>query len=156
MSDNINKLFFPNINGLIRIFNIKNINFKLIITPINNLKHKITYHFNDNILKFPNSIYDIIIKFKYLKKNLSFISSSDDIIHFNLEIWDDLNKNIKISSENTIQFDEILNIDKIIPINNNISDIAINEFMDFIFNNEEDINKDIDEDIDEQIFELEN
>ena len=156
MSDNINKLFFPNINGLIRIFNIKNINFKLIITPINNLKHKITYHFNDNILKFPNSIYDIIIKFKYLKKNLSFISSNDDIIHFNLEIWDDLNKNIKISSENTIQFDEILNIDKIIPINNNISDIAINEFMDFIFNNEEDINKDIDEDIDEQIFELEN
>ena len=152
MFNNINKLFFPNINGLIRIFNIKNINFKLIITPINNLKHKITYHFNDNILKFPNSIYDIIIKFKYLRKNLSFISSSDDLIHFNLEIWDDLNKNIKISSENTIQFDEILNIDKIIPINNNISDIAINEFIDFIFNNDEDK----DEDIDEQIFELEN
>jgi hypothetical protein len=153
MADNINKLFFPNINGLIRIFNIKNINFKLIITPINNLKHKITYNFNDNVLKFPNSIYDIIIKFKYLTKNLSFISSSDDLIHFNLEIWDDLNKNIIISSENTIKFDQILNIDKIIPIKNNISDIAINEFMDFIFNNND---EDIDEDIDEQIFELEN
>jgi hypothetical protein len=136
MTDNINKLFFQNINGLIRIFDIKNINFKLVITPINNLNHKITYHFNDNILKFPNTIQEIIIKFKYLIKNLSYVSSSNDLINFNLEICDTINKNIKIFSEIIIHFKEILNVDKKFFIKNNISDQAIDDFMELIFNYE--------------------
>ena len=97
MADNINKLFFQNINGLVRIFNIKNINLKLIITPINNSKHKIIYHFIDNILTFPNNIYDIFIKFKYLVKNLSYIANENDFINFNLEIFEN-NKYIKVST----------------------------------------------------------
>jgi hypothetical protein len=137
MTDNINKLFFQNINGLVRIFNIKNINFKLIITPINNSKHKIIYHFIDNILAFPNNIYDIGIKFKYLVKNLSYIANVNDLINFNLEIYE-INKDIKVSSELTIYFKEFLHIDKYIYNKNNISDEAINNLLEHVLNNIED------------------
>ena len=137
MTDNINKLFFQNINGLVRIFNIKNINLKLIITPINNSKHKIIYHFIDNILSFPNNIYEIVIKFKYLVKNLSYIANEDDLINFNLEIFE-INKDIKVSSEITIYFNEFIYIDKNIYNKNNISDDAINNLIEHVLNNTND------------------
>ena len=145
MTDNINKLFFQNINGLVRIFNIKNINLKLIITPINNSKHKIIYHFIDNILAFPNNIYEIVIKFKYLVKNLSYIANVNDLINFNLEIFE-INKNIKVSSELTIYFNEFIYIDKNIYNKNNISDEAINNLIEHILNNTNDDEKYIDDD----------
>jgi hypothetical protein len=148
MTDNINKLFFQNINGLVRIFNIKNINLKLIITPINNSKHKIIYHFIDNILTFPNNICDIVIKFKYLVKNLSYIANEDDLINFNLEIFE-INKDIKVSSEITIYFNEFIYIDKNIYNKNNISDEAINNLLELVLNNTDDDEQYID-DCDEQ------
>jgi hypothetical protein len=134
MTDNIEKLFFQNINGLVRIFNIKNINFKLIVTPINNSKHKITYHFIDNILTFPNNISDIIAKFKYILKNLNSISNENDLINFYLEIYE--NNNVKISSELNIYFNNLLNVNKKnISNKNQISDEGVNDLIDFYFNN---------------------
>ncbi len=151
MTDNIEKLFFQNINGLVRIFNIKNINFKLIITPINNSRHKITYHFIDNILTFPNNIRDIITKFKYILKNLNSISNENDLINFYLEIYE--NNNVKLSSELNICFNNLLNFNKKNTYNkNDISDEGVNDLIDFYFNNnfddydEDDINDDNDED----------
>ncbi len=141
MTDNINKLFFQNISGLVRIFNIKNINFKLIITPINNSKHKIIYHFIDNILAFPNNIYDIIIKFKYLVKNLSYIANINDLINFTLEIFE-INKDIKVYSDQTIYFNEFIDIDKNIYNKNNISDEAINNLLELVLNNTDEENID--------------
>jgi len=152
MTDNIEKLFFSNINGLVRIFNIKNINFKLIVTPINNSRHKITYHFIDNILTFPNNIRDIITKFKYILKNLNSISNENDFINFYLEIYE--NNNVKLSSELNICFNNLLNVNKKNTYNKNeISDEGVNDLIDFYFNNnldddydQDDINDDNNED----------
>ena len=129
----INKPFFDNINGLVRIFTIKKVNFILTITPLNEdlipKKTIITYHFINNIVNFPNNIQEIYSKLKYLKTNLSYLCLNNQLLNFNLEIYD---KNIKMSQSINIYYDDFVNIENYY---NNYENEIIDNFLDFIVNN---------------------
>ena len=144
MIDFINKPFFDNINGLVRIFTIKKVNFILNITPLNEdlipKKTIITYHFVNNIINFPNNIQEIYYKLKYLKTNLSYFCLNNQLLNFNLEIYD---KNIKMSQSINIYYNDFINIKNY--SNNNENEI-IDNFLDFIVNNKsKDTNNENDE-----------
>jgi hypothetical protein len=155
----IYKLFFENITGLLRIFTNKNVNFKLIISPIydendNNKKNKITYCFVKNILNFPNNIKQIFTEFFFLNKNLDYPFFINKNLYFTLQISDD---NAIVSESILIHYNDIVNIDtnkneKYKKKNNDISfnnnDEDINELLEFYIKNKN-------EDNDEFIFELE-
>jgi len=156
----IYKLFFENIAGLLRIFTNKNVNFKLIINPIqdenddNNKKNKITYCFVKNILNFPNNIKQIFTEFFFLNKNLDYPFFINKNLNFTLQISDG---NAMVSESILINYNDIVNIDinkneKYKKKNNDISfnndDEDINELLEFYIKNKN-------EDNDEFIFELE-
>ena len=140
----INKLFFENISGLLRIFTNKNVNFKLIIIPIqdekdNNKKNKITYNFVKNILNFPNNIKQILIEFSFLKKNLDYPFFINKNLNLTLQILDG---SAVVSESIYIHYNDITDIDtnnKNKKKNNNINN----------FNNFNNINNDDDDDINE-------
>ena len=165
----INKLFFENISGLVRIFTNKTVNFKLIIIPIflnennqnieNNKKNtKITYHFSTNVLNFPNNIKQIYTKFSFLKKNFEYVYLNNQLLKFTLEISDGI---VMLSESINIPYNDIVNIE----INNknekyknnknnddNDDNDDINELLEFyIKNNKNNAN----EDDDDFIFEIE-
>jgi len=148
----INKLFFENISGLLRIFTNKNVNFKLTIIPIqdekdNNKKNKITYNFVKNILNFPNNIKQILIEFSFLKKNLDYPFFINKNLNVTLQILDG---SAVVSESINIHYNDINDID----INNNKKkynnknfnnddDDDINELLEFyIKNKNEDNNED--------------
>ena len=153
----INKLFFENISGLLRIFTNKNVNFKLIIIPIqdekdNNKKNKITYNFVKNILNFPNNIKQILIEFSFLKKNLDYPFFINKNLNLTLQILDG---SAVVSESIYIHYNDITDIDtnnKNKKKNNNINnfnninnddDDDINELLEFyIKNKNEDNNED--------------
>ena len=153
----INKLFFENISGLLRIFTNKNVNFKLIIIPIqdekdNNKKNKITYNFVKNILNFPNNIKQILIEFSFLKKNLDYPFFINKNLNLTLQILDG---SAVVSESINIHYNDITDIDtnnKNKKKNNNINnfnninnddDDDINELLEFyIKNKNEDNNED--------------
>jgi hypothetical protein len=152
----ITKLFFENISGLLRIFTNKPINFKLIISPVqeeNNKKNtKITYHFTTNVLNFPNNIKQIYTKFTFLKKNFEYVYFNNQILNFTLELSDGvamLSESIYINYKDIINI-EINNINKKYNSNkNNDDDDDINELLEFYIKNN---NKDNEDNF---IFELE-
>jgi UDP-N-acetylglucosamine 2-epimerase len=158
----IYKLFFENISGLLRIFTNKDVNFKLIISPIqdekdNNKKNKITYCFVKNILNFPNNIKQIFTEFSFLNKNLDYPFFINKNLNFTLQISD---SNAIVSESIIINYNDILNIqtNKNEKYNSNKkknNDVCLN-------NDDEDINellefyiKNKNEDEDEFIFEIE-
>ena len=146
----INKLFFENISGLLRIFTNKNVNFKLTIIPIqdekdNNKKNKITYNFVNNILNFPNTIKQIFIEFLFLKKNLDYPFFINKNLNLTLQISDGcavVSESIKIHYNDIIDIDinnknEKYNSNKKKIIDNNINndDEDINELLEFYIKN---------------------
>ena len=149
----INKLFFENISGLLRIFTNKNVNFKLIIIPIqdekdNNKKNKITYNFVKNILNFPNNIKQILTEFSFLKKNLDNPFFINKNLNLTLQILDG---NAVISESINIHYNDITDIDtnnKNNKKNNNINfnninndnDDDINELLEFYIKNKNEDN----------------
>lgn len=167
----INKLFFENISGLVRIFTNKAVNFKLAIIPIfldeNSqnidkipINTKITYHFITNVLNFPNNIKQIYIKLSFLKKNLEHVYLNNQLLKFTLEISD----GIAVLSESiNIHYSDIVNIEtnnknekynsnKNEKYNSNNNDDDINELLEFyIKNNKNNAN----EDDDDFMFEIE-
>lgn len=153
----INKLFFENISGLLRIFTNKNVNFKLIIFSQDEKNVKITYHFVKNILNFPNNIKQIFKEFSFLKKNLDYPFFINKNLNFILQISDG---NTILSETIIIHYNDIINIEsnknekynfkKKNDVNFN-DDEDINELLEFyIKNKNEDNNNE-----DEFIFELE-
>ena len=152
----INKLFFENISGLLRIFTNKNVNFKLIISPIqdvkdNNNKYKITYNFVKNILNFPNNIKQIFIEFLFLKKNLDYTFFINKILNFTLQISDGC---AVVSESINIHYNDIVNIYIDNDINNknkkNNDEEDINELLEFYIKNKNEDNNE-----DDFIFEIE-
>ena len=152
----INKLFFENISGLLRIFTNKNVNFKLIISPIqdvkdNNNKYKITYNFVKNILNFPNNIKQIFIEFLFLKKNLDYTFFINKILIFTLQISDGC---AVVSESINIHYNDIVNIYIDNDINNknkkNNDEEDINELLEFYIKNKNEDNNE-----DDFIFEIE-
>jgi hypothetical protein len=160
----INKLFFENISGLVRIFTNKTVNFKLIIIPIlldENNKNiekikkntKITYHFTTNVLNFPNNIKQIYTKFSFLKKNFEHVYLNNQLLNFTLEISDGiamLSESINIAYSDIVNIEinnknEKYNSNK----NNNNDNDDINELLEFYIKNN---NKDNEDNF---IFELE-
>jgi hypothetical protein len=143
----INKLFFENISGLLRIFTNKNVNFKLIINPIqdekDNNKNKITYCFVKNILNFPNNIKQILTEFSFLKKNLNYPFFINKKLNLTLQILDGC---VMLSKSIIIHYNEIVSIDtnnKNKNKNFNNDDDDINELLEFyIKNKNEDNNED--------------
>ena len=154
----IYKLFFENISGLLRIFTNKNVNFKLIIIPIEaekDNKNKITYNFVKNILNFPNNIKQIFTEYSFLKKNLDYTFFIDTSLKFTLQILDG---QINVSESIIINYNDIVNLEsnnekynsnkkKII---NNDDDDDINELLEYYIKKNDDAN-----DIDDFIFEIE-
>ena len=140
----INKLFFNNISGLLRIFTNKNVNFKLIISSLQdekdyNKKNKITYNFVKNILNFPNNIKQILIEFSFLKKNLDYPFFINKNLNLTLQILD---KDVIVSESIIIHYNDIANINTNTNIkkkNNNINfdndDEDINELLEFYIKN---------------------
>ena len=150
----INKLFFENISGLLRIFTNKNVNFKLTIIPIqdekdNNKKNKITYNFVKNILNFPNNIKQIFIEFLFLKKNLNYTFFINKILNFTLQISDGC---AVVSETINIHYNDIVNIYIDNDINNkkNNDEEDINELLEFYIKNKNEDNNE-----DDFIFEIE-
>jgi hypothetical protein len=159
----IYKLFFENISGLLRIFTNKNVNFKLIITPLQNdkdnyKKNKITYYFIKNILNFPNNIKQIFTEFLFLKKNLNYPFFINKNLNLTLQISDGY---VEVSESIIVHYNDITDIDtnnknekynsnKKKIINNDDEDI--NELLEFYIKNK---NKDKDKDEDDFIFEIE-
>jgi len=153
----IYKPFFENISGLLRIFTNKNVNFKLIITPIqdeNKNNNKITYYFVKNILNFPNNIKQIFTEFFFLTKNLDYPFFINKNLNLTLQITDG---NAIVSESILIHYNDIVNIDtnknekynSNKKITNNINDDEdINELLEFYIKNKN-------EDEDEFIFEIE-
>jgi hypothetical protein len=154
----ITKLFFENISGLLRIFTNKPINFKLIISPVqeenikNNKKNtKITYHFTTNVLNFPNNIKQIYTKFTFLKKNFEYVYLNNQLLNFTLEISDGI---IMLSETININYNDIINIEtnninKKYNLNkNNNDDDDINELLEFYITNKN-------QDKDDFIFDIE-
>lgn len=158
----INKLFFENISGLVRIFTNKTVNFKLTILPthlddnnqnIEKIKKntKITYHFSTNVLNFPNNIKQIYTKFSFLKKNFEHVYLNNQLLKFTLEISD----GIAVLSESiNIPYGDIVNIEinnKNEKYNSNKNDNDaneddINELLEFyIKNNKNNANEDDDD-----------
>jgi hypothetical protein len=147
----INKLFFENISGLLRIFTNKNVNFKLIISPIETekdnkiIKNKITYNFKKNILNFPNNIKQILTEFSFLKKNLDYHFFINKNLKFILEISDGF---IILSESIIINYFDIANLETNIEKYNsnkkkiNYNDDDINELMEFYINNKNENNED--------------
>jgi len=156
----INKLFFENISGLLRIFTNKNVNFKLIIIPLkyeNQKKNnnKITYNFITTVLNFPNNIKQIFTEYSFLKKNLDYTFFIDTSLKFTLQILDG---QINVSESIIINYNDIVNLEsnnekynsnkkKII---NNDDDDDINELLEYYIKKNDDAN-----DIDDFIFEIE-
>jgi hypothetical protein len=157
----INKLFFENISGLIRIFTNKAVNFKLTIIPthlndnnknIEKIKKntKITYHFTTNVLNFPNNIKQIYTKFSFLKKNLDYVYLNNQLLNFTLEISDGI---AALSESINIPYNDIVNIDSNNKIekynsnkNNNEEDDEINELLEFYIKNNKNNSKEEDDD----------
>ncbi len=150
----IYKLFFENISGLLRIFTNKDVNFKLIISPIldeidNKKRNKITYNFKKNILNFPNNIKQIFTEFSFLKKNLDNPFFINKNLNFTLQILDG---STVVSESIIIHYNDISDIDtnnknekynsnkkKII---NNDDDDDINELLEFYIKNKNQDNED--------------
>lgn len=158
----INKLFFENISGLIRIFTNKAVNFKLTIIPIHlddkNIEKntKITYHFSSNVLNFPNNIKQIYTKFSFLKKNLDHVYLNNQLLNFTLEISDGI---AALSESINIPYNDIVNIDSNNKNekynsnkNNNEEDDEINELLEFYIKNNKNNSKEEDDDF---LFEFE-
>ena len=156
----IYKLFFENISGLLRIFTNKNVNFKLIIIPIETekdnkiIKNKITYNFVKNILNFPNNIKQIFTEFSFLKKNLDYHFFINKNLKFILEISD---CSAIVSESIIINYFDIANLktDKNEKYNSNKrklndDDDDINELLEFYIKNKKEDNNE-----DDFIFELE-
>jgi hypothetical protein len=162
----INKLFFENISGLVRIFNNKNVNFKLTIIPVyfnnknienkKNNNTKITYYFKTNVLNFPNNIKQIYTKFSFLKKNFEYVYLNNQLLNFSLEISDGISSLVESIN---ISYDEIINIDtnnknekyNSNKNNNNDNDDDINELLEFYIKNNKNNGN---EDDDDFIFEI--
>jgi len=157
----IYKLFFENISGLLRIFTNKNVNFKLIIIPIEtekDNKNKITYNFVKNILNFPNNINQIFTEFSFLKKNLDYHFFINKNLNFTLQISDG---NAMVSESIIINYFDIANLEtdkkekynsnktKLNNLNFNNNDDDINELIEFYIKNKNEDNQD------DFIFELE-
>jgi len=157
----INKLFFENISGLLRIFTNKNVNFKLIIIPdeynsINIKNNKITYNFITNVLNFPNNIKQILTEFSFLKKNLDYPFFIDRSLKFTLQILDGKDM---VSESIIIHYNDIVNLESIKnekynsnkkKIIDNNDDEDINELLEFYIKNKND-----DKEEDDFIFDLE-
>ena len=151
----INKLFFENISGLVRIFTNKNVNFKLTIIPPPLLQeekiNKITYNFITNVLNFPNNIKQIITEFSFLKKNLDYPFFIDKSLKFTLQIS---YNSSSLSESINEHYNDIVHIEsnnknekkKNSKINLNNDDDDINELLEFYIKNNK--NNDNEEDDD--------
>jgi hypothetical protein len=133
----IYKLFFENISGLLRIFTNKDVNFKLIISPIldeidNKKRNKITYNFKKNILNFPNNIKQIFTEFSFLKKNLDNPFFINKNLNFTLQILDG---STVVSESIIIHYNDISDIDT------NNKNEKYNSNKKKIINNDDDINE---------------
>ena len=159
----INKLFFENISGLLRIYTNKNIDFRITITSIQDEKNtKITYHFIKNILNFPNNIKQIFTEFFFLKKNLDYHFFINKSLKFTLQISDSCTT---VSESIIIDYNDIVDIDpnnknekynsnKKKNIDNNDDD-DINELLEFYIKNNKNNVKNDDDDEDDFNFEIE-
>lgn len=110
----INKLFFENISGLLRIFTNKTVNFKLTIIPIQNencdniKNNKITYNFITTVLNFPNNIKQILTEFSFLKKNLDYPFFIGKSLNFTLQISD---ASASLSESINVHYNDIVDIE---------------------------------------------